>query len=132
MLVRNMLGIENIYVEGGVREVHHIEQALKAQVLFKKDRDYVVKDGEIIIVDEFTGRLMPGRRYSEGLHQAIEAKEGVEVQRESLTLATVTFQNYCRIDAAEYCARSKDSVATRPIAFCRMMDHGNVNIRVSG
>ena len=91
------LGIGNIYVEGGIREVHHIEQALKAQVLFKIDRDYVVKDGEIIIVDEFTGRLMPGRRYSEGLHQAIEAKEGVEVQRESQTLATVTFQNYFRM-----------------------------------
>ncbi len=91
------LGMGNIYVEGGVREVHHIEQALKSQVLFKKDKDYVVKDGEIIIVDEFTGRLMPGRRYSEGLHQAIEAKEGVEVQKESQTLATVTFQNYFRM-----------------------------------
>jgi len=77
--------------------VHHIEQALKAETLFKKDKDYVVKDGEIVIVDEFTGRLMPGRRYSEGLHQAIEAKEGVEVQRESMTLATVTFQNYFRL-----------------------------------
>jgi preprotein translocase subunit SecA len=91
------LGVENIYVAGGVREVHHIEQALKAQVLFKKDRDYVINNGEIIIVDEFTGRLMPGRRYSEGLHQAIEAKEGVQVQRESMTLATVTFQNYFRM-----------------------------------
>ena len=95
--MQKWLGIENIYVEGGVREVHHMEQALKAQVLFKKDKDYVVKDGEIIIVDEFTGRLMPGRRYSEGLHQAIEAKEGVDVQRESQTLATVTFQNYFRM-----------------------------------
>jgi len=91
------LGVENIYVEGGIREIHHIEQALKAMVLFKKDKDYVAKDGEIIIVDEFTGRLMPGRRYSEGLHQAIEAKEGVEIQRESQTLATVTFQNYFRM-----------------------------------
>ena len=91
------LGVENIYVSGGVREVHHIEQALKAQVLFKRDRDYVIKDGEVIIVDEFTGRLMPGRRYSEGLHQAIEAKEGVKVQRESMTLATITFQNYFRM-----------------------------------
>jgi preprotein translocase subunit SecA len=91
------LGVDNIYVEGGMREVHHIEQALKARVLFKIDRDYVIKDGEVIIVDEFTGRLMPGRRYSEGLHQAIEAKEGVDVQRESLTLATVTFQNYFRM-----------------------------------
>jgi preprotein translocase subunit SecA len=91
------LGVENIYVSGGVREVHHIEQALKAHVLFKRDRDYVVKDGEIIIVDEFTGRLMPGRRYSEGLHQAIEAKENVKVQRESQTLASITFQNYFRM-----------------------------------
>ncbi len=91
------LGVENIYVAGGVKDIHHIEQALKAQVLFKRDKDYVVKDGEILIVDEFTGRLMPGRRYSEGLHQAIEAKEGVIVQRESQTLATVTFQNYFRM-----------------------------------
>ena len=91
------LGVENIYVSGGVRDVHHIEQALKARVLFKKDRDYVVKEGQIIIVDEFTGRLMFGRRYSEGLHQAIEAKEGVPIQRESQTLATVTFQNYFRM-----------------------------------
>ncbi|MBI4812402.1 preprotein translocase subunit SecA [Candidatus Falkowbacteria bacterium] len=93
------LGVENIYTTGGIREVHHIEQALKARVLFKRDRDYVVKDGEIIIVDEFTGRLMHGRRYSDGLHQAIEAKEGVKVQRESRTLATVTFQNYFRMYA---------------------------------
>jgi len=91
------LGVENIYVTGGVREVHHIEQALKALVLFKRDKDYVVKNGEVIIVDEFTGRLMPGRRYSEGLHQAIEAKEGVQIQRESQTLATITFQNYFRM-----------------------------------
>ena len=91
------LGVENIYTAGGVRDVHHVEQALKAYVLFKKDRDYVVTDGEVIIVDEFTGRLMHGRRYSEGLHQAIEAKEGAIIQRESQTLATVTFQNYFRM-----------------------------------
>ncbi len=91
------LGMENVYAEGGFQEVHHIEQALKAQAIFKNDIDYVVKDGEVIIVDEFTGRLMPGRRYSDGLHQAIEAKEGVEVQRESRTLATVSFQNYFRL-----------------------------------
>jgi preprotein translocase subunit SecA len=91
------LGVDNIYTVGGVREVHHIEQALKARVLFQKDRDYVVKDGEVIIVDEFTGRLMHGRRYSDGLHQAIEAKEGVKIQRESQTLATITFQNYFRM-----------------------------------
>lgn len=95
--MEKFLGVENIYVAGGVKDVHNIEQALKAQVLFKRDKDYVVKDGEILIVDEFTGRLMPGRRYSEGLHQAIEAKEGVIVQRESQTLATVTFQNYFRM-----------------------------------
>ena len=97
MKVEKILGVGNIYVEGGVKEVHHLEQALKARVLFKKDRDYVVKDGEIIIVDEFTGRMMPGRRYSEGLHQAIEAKEGVKVQKESQTMATITFQNLFRL-----------------------------------
>lgn len=77
--------------------IFHLEASLKARLLFKRDKDYIVKDGEVIIVDEFTGRLMPGRRYSEGLHQAIEAKEGVSVQKESLTLATVTFQNYFRM-----------------------------------
>ncbi len=95
--VEKGLGIDNIYNEGGVRHVHHLEQALKAQVLFKRDRDYVVKDGEVVIVDEFTGRLMPGRRWSEGLHQAVEAKEGVKIQKESRTLATITFQNYFRL-----------------------------------
>ena len=95
--MEKLLGVDNIYVAGGVKDVHNIEQALKAHVLFKRDKDYVIKDGEVIIVDEFTGRLMPGRRYSEGLHQAIEAKEGVMVQRESQTLATVTFQNYFRM-----------------------------------
>ncbi|HRH32729.1 MAG TPA: preprotein translocase subunit SecA [bacterium] len=95
--MEDWLGISNIYAEGGIREVHHIEQALKARVLFKLDRDYVVKDGEVVIVDEFTGRLMFGRRYSEGLHQAIEAKENVKIQRESRTLATITFQNYFRM-----------------------------------
>ncbi|MFA5318661.1 MAG: preprotein translocase subunit SecA [Patescibacteria group bacterium] len=95
--MEKLLGVKNIYTEGGISEVHHIEQALKAYTLFKRDKDYVIKDGEIIIVDEFTGRLMPGRRYSEGLHQAIEAKEGVEVKRESMTVATITFQNYFRM-----------------------------------
>lgn len=95
--MEDWLDIKNIYAEGGIKEVHHIEQALKARVLFKRDRDYVVREGEVIIVDEFTGRLMFGRRYSEGLHQAIEAKEGVKIQRESRTLATVTFQNYFRM-----------------------------------
>ncbi|OGD24865.1 preprotein translocase subunit SecA [Candidatus Azambacteria bacterium RIFCSPHIGHO2_01_FULL_40_24] len=95
--VENILGIGNIYDEKGARYVHHLETALKAQALFHKDKDYVVKNGEIIIVDEFTGRLLTGRRYSEGLHQAIEAKEGVRVQQESKTLATITFQNFFRL-----------------------------------
>ncbi len=95
--MEQMLGIDNIYTEKGFGEVHHIEQALKAHAIFKRDVDYVVKDGEVIIVDEFTGRLMPGRRYSHGLHQALEAKEAVPVQRESRTLATITFQNYFRL-----------------------------------
>ncbi|MBT4121143.1 MAG: preprotein translocase subunit SecA [Candidatus Magasanikbacteria bacterium] len=91
------LNVENLYVEGGIRLVHHIEQALKAEVLFKKDKDYIVDNGEVVIIDEFTGRQMPGRRYSEGLHQAIEAKENVNIQRESQTLATITFQNLFRM-----------------------------------
>ena len=95
--VEKSLGLGDIYSAGDVRYVHHLEQALKAQVLFQKDRDYVVKNGEVIIVDEFTGRLMPGRRWPEGLHQAVEAKEGVQVQKESRTLATITFQNYFRL-----------------------------------
>jgi len=95
--IESMLGMGNIYETGKINYVHHLEQALKAEVIFKLDRDYVVKDGEVIIVDDFTGRLMPGRRYSEGLHQAIEAKEGVRVQKESRTLATITFQNYFRM-----------------------------------
>src|SRR3989344_994953 len=95
--VEKMLGVANIYEEGGVRLVHHLEQALRAEVLFKKDRDYVIKEGEVIIVDEFPGRVMPGRRYSDGLHQALEAKEKVLVQKESRTLATITFQNYFRM-----------------------------------
>lgn len=95
--VEKMLGVENLYDDSNIELSHHVNQALKAHTLFKKDRDYVVKDGEVIIVDEFTGRLMFGRRYSEGLHQAIEAKEGVKIERESQTLATITFQNYFRM-----------------------------------
>ena len=93
----NRLGLKNIYESGNISYAHHLEQALRAQVLFKKDRDYVVKNNSVIIVDEFTGRLLPGRRFSEGLHQALEAKEGVEIQKESKTLATITFQNYFRM-----------------------------------
>jgi len=92
-----MLGIKDIYTEKGVRYVHHLEQALRAQALFQRDKDYVVRDGQIIIVDEFTGRLMPGRRWSDGLHQAVEAKENVSIQRESRTMASITFQNYFRM-----------------------------------
>jgi preprotein translocase subunit SecA len=95
--VEKMLGMDNIYEERGIKYVHHLEQALRAESLFHKDKDYVVKNGEVIIVDEFTGRLLQGRRYSEGLHQAIEAKESVKVQQESRTLATVTFQNFFRL-----------------------------------
>jgi preprotein translocase subunit SecA len=94
--VERVLGVPNLY-ERDFETIHHIEEALKAKTLYQKDKDYVVKDSQVIIVDEFTGRMLPGRRYSEGLHQAIEAKEGVEIQRESRTLATVTFQNYFRL-----------------------------------
>lgn len=95
---QKVLGLESLYATQNIRTIYHLEQALRAQALFKKDKDYVVtKEGEIVIVDEFTGRLLPGRRYSEGLHQAIEAKEGVEVQQESMTLATISFQNYFRL-----------------------------------
>ncbi|MDN5347768.1 MAG: preprotein translocase subunit SecA [Clostridia bacterium] len=95
--VERLLGIENLYDDKNIELSHHVNQALKAHTLMKRDRDYVVKDGQVIIVDEFTGRLMFGRRYSDGLHQAIEAKEGVKIERESQTLATITFQNFFRM-----------------------------------
>lgn len=95
--VEKSLGIGNIYEPGRIQYVHQLEQALKAHAIFERDRDYVIKDDEVVIVDDFTGRLTPGRRFSEGLHQALEAKEGVAVQRESRTLATITFQNYFRL-----------------------------------
>jgi len=103
--IEKILGMKNIYTEKGIRYLHHLEQALRAQAInpstgrpfFARDHEYVVKDGRVIIVDEFTGRLMPGRRWSGGLHQAIEAKEGVPVQPESRTLATITFQNFFRL-----------------------------------
>ncbi|MBI3252300.1 MAG: preprotein translocase subunit SecA [Candidatus Omnitrophica bacterium] len=91
------LAVENLYDPSNVELVHHVNQALRAHTLFKKDVDYVVKDNEVLIVDEFTGRLMPGRRYSDGLHQALEAKESVKVEEENQTLATITFQNYFRM-----------------------------------
>ncbi|MEK7643483.1 MAG: preprotein translocase subunit SecA [Patescibacteria group bacterium] len=95
--IEGALNIKDLYTERGVKYVRHLEQALRAEALFQRDRHYVVRDGQIIIVDEFTGRMMPGRRWSEGLHQAVEAKEGVPIQRESRTLATITFQNYFRM-----------------------------------
>ncbi len=95
--LESLIGVDNIFTEAGFEEVHHVENALKANIAMVKDQDYVVKDGKVIIIDEFTGRMMSGRRFSDGLHQALEAKENVEIQRESKTLATVTFQNYFRL-----------------------------------
>lgn len=96
--VEKILGIDNLYGTGNIRTIYHLDKALRAQALFKRDKDYVVtKSGEIVIVDEFTGRLLAGRRYNDGLHQAIEAKENVEIQQESQTLATISFQNYFRL-----------------------------------
>src|SRR6267154_4411431 len=95
--VEQLLGVENLYDPRNILLLHHANQALRAHTLFKRDVDYVVKEGEVLIVDEFTGRLMPGRRWSDGLHQAVEAKEGVKVERETQTLATITFQNYFRM-----------------------------------
>lgn len=92
-----ILGVENIYTEGGIKYVHHLETAIRAKALYRLDKEYVVKDGEVVIVDESTGRLQPGRRWSEGLHQAVEAKEGVAVQKESRTMASITLQNYFRL-----------------------------------
>jgi preprotein translocase subunit SecA len=97
--VERLLNIDNLYDPRHIIMLHHVNQALKAHALFRRDVDYVVKDGEVIIVDEFTGRLMPGRRWSDGQHQAIEAKEGLKVERENQTLATITFQNYFRMYA---------------------------------
>ena len=95
--VENLLGVKNLYDPANIDFVHHVQQGLKAHVLFKRDVDYVVNDGEVVIVDEFTGRMMPGRRWSDGLHQAVEAKERVKIERENQTLATITFQNYFRM-----------------------------------
>ena len=95
--VEKLIGVQNLYAPENIEYSHCFTAALRAKALMKRDRDYIVKDGEVIIVDEFTGRIMPGRRFSDGLHQAIEAKEGVKVQRESQTLATITFQNYFRM-----------------------------------
>ena len=95
--VERMLGVTNLYDPNHIDTLHHVNQALKAHAIFHRDVDYIVKDGQVIIVDEFTGRLMPGRRWSDGLHQAVEAKEGVRIERENQTLATITIQNYFRM-----------------------------------
>ncbi|MGH9629549.1 MAG: DEAD/DEAH box helicase, partial [Bryobacteraceae bacterium] len=95
--VEKLLGIENLYDPASIEINHHVQQGLKAHVLFHRDKDYLVQDGQVVIVDEFTGRIMPGRRWSDGLHQAIESKEGVKIERENQTLATITFQNYFRM-----------------------------------
>jgi preprotein translocase subunit SecA len=95
--IQHRLNVANLYDPSEVESLHHVEQALRAHTLYKRDKDYVVKDGEVLIVDEFTGRLMPGRRWSDGLHQAIEAKEGVRIENENQTLATISFQNYFRM-----------------------------------
>jgi preprotein translocase subunit SecA len=95
--VEQLLGIGNIADPENWPLKHHVETAIKAHALYRRDVEYVIKDGEVIIVDEFTGRMMPGRRWSDGLHQAIEAKEGVKIERENQTLATITFQNYFRM-----------------------------------
>jgi preprotein translocase subunit SecA len=95
--VEKLLGTGNLYDPANIEMNHHVQQALRAHILYQRDRDYVVQDGKVIIVDEFTGRLMPGRRWSDGLHQAVEAKEGVRIERETQTLASITFQNYFRM-----------------------------------
>ena len=97
MLGEELLDVENLYDPRNINQLHHINQALKAHVLFQRDVDYIVKNGEVVIVDEFTGRTMEGRRYSDGLHQALEAKEGVKIEKENQTLASITFQNYFRM-----------------------------------
>src|SRR6185369_1763478 len=95
--IERLLGMVNLYEAANMEVNHHVQQGLKAHVLFLRDKDYVVKDDDVIIVDEFTGRWMPGRRWSDGLHQAVEAKEGVRIEAENQTLATITFQNLFRM-----------------------------------
>ena len=121
-----LLGIDNIYTDKGIKYVHHLETAVRAKALFLKERDYVVKDGEIVIVDSFTGRLQPGRRWSEGLHQAIESKEGVKVQQESRTYASITFQNYFRL--YKKVAGMTGTAATSAEEFAKVYDLDVVSI----
>lgn len=134
-----LLGLDNLYENTQIDLIHHINQALRAHVLFKRDQEYVVKDNQVIIVDEFTGRMMPGRRFSDGLHQALEAKEGVKIERENQTLATITFQNYFRMykklagmtgtastEAVEFEKIYKLSVAVIPTnKVCVRQDHSD-------
>jgi len=95
--VEQLLGIRNLYDPDNMETLHGVNQGLRAHHLYKRDVDYLIKEGKVVIVDEFTGRMMPGRRWSDGLHQAVEAKEGVKIERENQTLATITFQNYFRM-----------------------------------
>lgn len=121
-----LLGIENIYTDKGIKYVHHLETAVRAKALYEKDTSYVVREGEVVIVDEFTGRLQPGRRWSEGLHQAVEAKEGVPVQKESRTFASITFQNYFRM--YEKLAGMTGTAATSAEEFYKVYQLGTVAI----
>lgn len=120
------LGVDNIYTDGGIKYVHHLETAVRAQALHHRDKEYVVRDGEVVIVDEFTGRLQPGRRWSEGLHQAIEAKEGVQVQKESRTYASITFQNYFRM--YDKLAGMTGTAATSSEEFYKVYGLGTISI----
>jgi preprotein translocase subunit SecA len=121
-----LLGIDNIYTDKGIKYVHHLETSVRAKALFHLDKEYVIREGEVVIVDEFTGRLQPGRRWSEGLHQAIEAKEGVEVQKESRTYASITFQNYFRM--YDKLAGMTGTAATSAEEFYRVYGLGTVVI----
>ncbi len=124
--VEKQLGIDNLYDDENSEWSHLISNAVRARAIFRKDRDYVVKDGEVIIVDEFTGRLMFGRRYSDGLHQALEAKEGVKIERESQTLATITFQNYFRM--YEKLAGMTGTAATEEVEFTKIYNMDVVEV----
>jgi len=118
--VERLLGVDNLYDPRNIEILHHVNQALKAHVLFKRDVDYMLKDGQVVIVDEFTGRLMPGRRWSDGLHQAVEAKEGVKIENENQTLATITFQNYFRM--FEKLAGMTGTADTEAVEFKQIYD----------
>jgi preprotein translocase subunit SecA len=121
---------ESIYDERYIELTHYLEQALKAEAVFHRDKDYIVRDGEVIIVDEFTGRMMIGRRYSEGLHQAIEAKESVRVRRQNVTMATITFQNYFRM--YEKLAGMTGTAKTEAEEFLRIYNLDVVEIPTTG